>query len=120
MVTFDFGAGFLPPVNNAPVINTGKGGRTYPIKFQLPKPDGTFYSSLSLVSSITVQQVVCGSFGTALTDPLETTATGGTTLRYDSGVNQYIYNWQTPGPGCYLLTVNLGDGTQHQAEFSLN
>lgn len=119
VIGFDFTSGFLAPVNNLPTVNTGNGGRTYPVKFQLPKPDGTFYSELSAVASITYQQVSCGDFGNAIADPLETTASGGSVLRYEPGANQYIYNWKTPGPGCFALIVTLADGSEHRAEFNL-
>jgi hypothetical protein len=45
--------------------------------------------------------------------------TGGTVLRYDTSTNQFVYNWSTPTtPGCYVFTLALTDGTQHQAYFN--
>ena len=112
--------GFLSPVNNPTTINTGKAGKTYPVKFQLKDTAGHFFSSLAAVTSIQLASVACTGFATDPTDPLEITASGGTVLRYDSTANQYIYNWQTPSTkGCYVLSVSTDDGGLHQAFFNL-
>lgn len=45
-------------------------------------------------------------------DPLETLATGGTSLRYDTTAGQFIYNWQTPKtPGSFKVTLTAPDGS---------
>jgi hypothetical protein len=50
----------------------------------------------------------------------DTTATGGTMLRYDTANNQYVYNWQTPSqPGTYVFSVHFTDGTTYAAYFKL-
>jgi hypothetical protein len=123
-VIYDFlgAGGFRPPINNPPVLNTAKAGSTIPVKWQLPDGHGGFISDLGAITSIRFQQVNCSNISTTLTDPVETTATGGTGLRYDFTANQYIYNWQTSkswAGNCYVLLLKLNDGKQYLANFTL-
>lgn len=128
-LTFPFGLafsmtyqvnGFLAPVSNSPTVNSGKTGRTYPIKWQLADSNGNPVSSLSSVASITSQTVPCSSFVSADTEAITATSTGTSSLRYDSTANQFSYNWQAPAvAGCYTLTLVLDSGQAVTANFSL-
>jgi hypothetical protein len=117
-VTYSFG-GFRQPVDNPPTVNIGRAGRTYPVKFQVRDQNGALVTSLAVVSSITHKPVACGAFSGDPTDALETTATGGTSLRFEG--DQFVYNWKTPTTAdCYELFVTLADGSVHTANFSLS
>lgn len=116
-VVYNF-VGFLPPVDNPPVFNVAKAGRTIPIKWQLPDGNGGYISDLSVVVGgvLSYKQISCPG-STATVDEIEEYAspTGGTSLRYDSTANQYIFNWQTSSTfanKCYELILKLNDGTQ--------
>ena len=111
--------GFLQPVDNPPTINTGRAGRTYPVKFQIRDHTGALVTSLAAVNSITYKPVTCGSVSTDPTDALETTPAEGTSLRLEE--DRFVYNWKTPSmAGCYELSVSLADQQAHSASFSLN
>jgi hypothetical protein len=84
--------GFVAPINNAPLINTGKAGRTYPVKFQVTDAQGQLVSDLAAVASISYTSTSCTAFGSDESDALDTTATGGAGLRYDTSSNQFVYN----------------------------
>lgn len=118
-VVFEFvTGGFLPPILNPPLVNARNVGSTIPIKWQLKDAIGNYITDLGTVQSLTYQTADC-----AFTQPFGSTPvalpTGGTFLRYDTATNQFVYNWSTPmTSGCYVFTLTLTDGTQHQAYFS--
>jgi hypothetical protein len=116
-VAFAFG-GFLAPVDGNNVVNVVKGGSTVPLKWQLPNQRGGYIGDLAVVAR-TASGVVSCTGGTL--DDLSQYATGGTSLRYDTTAQQYIYNWQSPkAPGkCYRVTVSFVDGQSYSATFLL-
>jgi hypothetical protein len=120
LATFNW-TGFFAPINSdntGKVVNSGKAGRTYPIKFQLKDSTGNYVSTLSAVRSITYSNSTACASGS--TDSIEYSTTSSSGLHYDSTANQFVYNWATPSaPGCYMLNVNLADGTTDLSLFSL-
>ena len=112
--------GFIQPVDNAPTVNDGRAGRTYPVKFSIVGPSGAFVTTTTAITSIDVLPVTCGTFAGDPADALETTASGGSALRYDPASNSFVYNWRTPSvAGCYVLLVTLADSGVHRANFNL-
>jgi hypothetical protein len=112
----------LPPVDNSPALNTGKAGRTYPLKWRCIDAAGRYVRDLLSVRSITAFTINCGSLSHDSVDALEMSTPGATELRYSAGDEQFIFNWQTPnapGTRCYRVVLTLDDGTTHMADFRL-
>lgn len=110
--------GFLPPIKNAPAMNNGAAGRTYPVKWQLQDAMGQYINNFDTITGISVEQFdACGSTtGTYI----DITLAGRTSFRYDTAGQQYIFNWASPAtPGCYALTVTFDSGQSLSALFNL-
>jgi hypothetical protein len=109
--------GFYQPIDMGGVLNTVKAGSTVPAKFEL-FAGATEMTDISLVK-MSVRQIQCNPL--AAQDSIEITATGNTSLRYDSTGGQYIYNWKTPNiPGsCFQLSMTSADGSHIDANFKL-
>ncbi len=119
--TYSF-MGFLPPVENLPVMNTAKAGQTIPVKWQLVDGAGSYISDLSVVTGVTFQQVQCSDVSATLTNEVSTTTSGSSGLRYDASTNQFIYTWKTDksmAGNCYLLTLTLYEFNKYEAYFEL-
>lgn len=108
----------MPTLTTPLVYNTVKNGSTVPLKFEIIAGTREL-TSTGYVESLTYVQTNCGA--DALADEIETTATGGTSLRYDSGAGQFVYNWQSPKKAgfCYRLTMTTLDGSALVAYFKL-
>lgn len=109
--------GFYSPVDMGGVVNTVKGGSTVPLKFELFGSQEL--TSTSAITGFAATKYSCTS-GVA-EDGIESTSTGGTTLRYDTTGGQFIQNWQTPKTAgvCYKATMTLADGGSISALFKL-
>ena len=108
--------GFYQPVDMNGVYNLVKGGSTVPLKFEI-FAGSTELTDIASIKSLTYAQTSCDASIT--TDEIETTATGGTSLRYAEG--QFIYNWKTPSlaGNCYRVTMTTNDGSSLVAYFKL-
>ena len=111
--------GFYAPVDMNGVWNAIKGGSTVPLKFEVFSGT-TELTATSAIDSFTMKGVSCPSGGAAA-DDIELTTTGGTSLRYDSVVGQFIQNWQTSrkSGACYTVTMKTDDGSTISANFQL-
>ena len=112
--------GFFQPVENMPVLNIGKAGRTIPVKWQLKNASGAYVTSLSTVVNNPLQYRQINCDNSAPEDPLPADSSGSSGLRYDATANQFIFTWQTSNSfagKCYELLLDLSDGTQHVSRY---
>lgn len=117
-VQYSFG-GFLQPVDNLPVINQAKPGRTIPVKWQLKDAAGNYVSDLGSYVSLLSAPMACDAAPSAIIEE-QLISPGATVFRYDATSNQFIFNWKSSSGwrGCRLLQLTLSDGTVHYAKFN--
>jgi hypothetical protein len=110
--------GFYQPTDMNGVLNSVKNGATVPLKFEV-FAGATELTNPVYIQALSAKAITCDTG--ASSDEIEMTATGGTSLRYDSTTGQFIYNWQTPKtPGaCYAVTMTTNDGSSLKANFKL-
>lgn len=107
------GHAFLQPINVPPQAQSVfKAGSTIPVKFQLFLADGVTQAGTA-VATIRVNKVSDG----VPVPVLSNVPNAGTTFRYDSEAQQYIFNLSTKNwsVGSYRITVLLDDGSQIMA-----
>jgi hypothetical protein len=121
--------GFLTPLKLSSYSGSFNLGKTIPIKWQLKTYSGTYITDTNVVnhatSSLTIYfngPAVNGAClgpsmsikSLALYSP-QSGGAGGTTFRYDTTNNQFIFNWDTSkanfGTGCYTLSLQLDDSS---------
>lgn len=109
-------SGFFAPVDNPPVVNRVKAGKSVPVKFSLGGDQGLDIFATGFPKS---QATTCAS--TAPVDGIEqTVAPGASSLSYDPATGQYTYVWKTQkdwAGSCRKLVLKLKDGTFHRAIF---
>jgi hypothetical protein len=108
----------MPTLTTPYLYNAVKNGSTVPLKFQV-FAGPTQLTNVGYIKPLTYAQTNCS--GDAITDDIETLATGGTVLRYESTGGQFVYNWQTPKTAgkCYRVTLSANDGSSLTAYFKL-
>jgi hypothetical protein len=110
-------SGVLQPVNAAG-DSIFQAGRTVPVKFALTGASSGVSDLAAEFSWAKMGDFIEGGTVEALTN---VAPTAGNLFRYDPTAGQYIFNWSTKGlgSGTYLLTIDLGDGTEHTVVVSL-
>jgi hypothetical protein len=124
--------GFLSPLSPAGTLTapsdsgTGNFTKGVPIKWQVKDSSGNFLTSLTTTRSLQATYYAGGvctggqATGTTFVLYLPTSgAAGGSTFRYDTINNQFLFNWSTKqlttGPGCYEVVLQLNDGSAPKA-----
>jgi uncharacterized repeat protein (TIGR01451 family) len=108
--------GFFSPVDNLPVFNEMKAGRSVPVKFSLSGNKGLNIFAADSPNSV---QIACDT-GAPIAVVEETTTAGSSSLTYDATSDRYHYVWKTESAWantCRQLNVVLNDGTTHSAKF---
>ena len=111
--------GFYQPVDMGGVYNLVRNGSTVPLKFEL-FAGSTELTSVASITDLSYALINCD--GTAPQDEVETLATGGTVLRYDTTSGQFIFNWKTPSGTagkCFRVTLTAADGSTKVAYFKM-
>ena len=104
--------GFLQPIKDARIF---KAGSTVPVKFQLKKADGAVVQAKTSPPWFTPQNG--GPISVPVDESLfSSPVPSGSTYRWDSSSQQYIYNWNTKGLAggyWYRIYTLLDDGKIH-------
>ncbi len=112
--------GFFSPVDNLPVINTGKAGRTIPLKWRLADGAGRPVRARASFVSLRHAAVACDASPDAVLEA-QLAPTTASALHYDAAADQFVYHWRTVKGvvGCRMVQLTLADGSAHYAKFRL-
>jgi hypothetical protein len=109
--------GYGAPFEGNNVVNIGLGNRTYKVRWQLKKSDGSRISdaegiALAAQMSASSRQVECLSYlrreENNLDEEQSTAAVGQ--LKYDTYNNYFVYAYKAPRRGCHVLSISDADG----------
>ncbi len=129
LVFYNF-TGFRSPLSTAGTLSsptfsgTQNNGSAVPLKWQLRDSTGNILTSISTTQLLQAFAFTGGACSGQATGPMlilynpTNGATGGSTFRYDTTNNQFIFNWDSSsafGPGCYELVLTLNDGSPVKA-----
>ncbi len=106
-----------------PVVNTVKSGRSGALKFEVFDQNNVEQTRTNVIESSIQNRIDCSTLEGNPPDAIETTNTGGTTLRYDTNGGTFLQNWRTPSGqagSCYSTTGTTVDGSSITAYFRLN
>ncbi len=102
------------------MVNIGKAGLIYSIKWQLTDANGAFISDLSAIRTPGVYAFSAGRLAATRPALCSSSKSNRAGLRYNKAANQFIYNWSTPSkPGCYKLVIKLKGGQLYPIYFNL-
>jgi hypothetical protein len=117
---------FLQPINDtahtaSTTLSIFKGGQTVPVKFQLKNAAGQVVQA----NSAPIWQTPAkGNLTTSTVneESFATTGDSGSTFRWDTSAQQYIYNWNTASTQAgnyWKIGVKLDDGQTYYADIGL-
>jgi hypothetical protein len=109
-------SGFLPPVEDAPAVNTVQAGRAIPVRFSLGGDQGL---DVFADGSPAVALVPCD--GGPASEVEESTTRDRSELGYAPGSDQYTFLWSTDrswSRTCRELRLTFRDGQTHVARFA--
>ena len=110
-------AGFFPPVQIPPAINTVEAGSRVPIKFSLGGNQGLAIFAPGYPTSVPIACSMAAVSGKDMSDEEDD---DGTTFSYNSATGVYTYVWKTNKAWCNTcrqFIVKLKDNTTHVANF---
>ncbi len=118
---------FLQPINDtahtvSSTVSIFKAGQTIPVKFQLKNAAGQIVQANSLPLWETPVRGNLTTSSANETGPFPTAGDSGSTFRWDSTAQQYIYNWNTSSTqaGYYWrIATKLDDGMVYYTDIGL-
>jgi len=111
LVTYKF-AGFFPPIDNLPEVNTVKAGQAVPAKWLLTDANDVPISDPASFDSLQSYATDCTDFSGDPLDALEEVAAGASGLQY-LGDGYWQFNWKTPktyADTCRVMVVEFNSG----------
>lgn len=111
LVTYKF-AGFFPPIDNLPEVNSVKAGQTIPVKWLLTDANDVPIADPASFDSLQSYVTDCTDFSGDPLDAVEEVAAGASGLQY-LGDGYWQFNWKTPknySDTCRVMVIEFNSG----------